>query len=476
MSARTHPVRRILYLCLLLPFAVTGCASNSEVADLDERLAGPGDYIRAPYMVTVTDSSAVVRWRSSRPVQPGFRFWAEDGDTLTATLPETGMDHTFEMVDLVAATNYLYQVRVQDTIWTEAVEFSTFPEPGSREQFTFLAIGDTGTLSSGQVALAARINEEDAALIIHMGDVAYPDGTEQELTDKHFAVYGPILKRVPFYPAPGDHDLRVNWGEPYINAFTPPEGRPSGSPLYYSFTHDNVRFIALDSQTSEEHAARFGYVGDPSSEQYQWFIAELSAARADPAIDWTVVYFHHGPYSASTGFGGHGSDLAIRQFLVPLMDGYDVPIVFTGHDHDYQRSRPIRGNAVAPDDEGTVYVITGGGGGRRTFRGTGADWFTAYSDQIYEYVRVQVDHYTLSLEAVDIDGNVFDSYEITIPEERRKPFAREAVPLAMPGEDAAEEVPEGEFAPDGGQPAQGASTTPTPEPPSAGRPAPATPR
>jgi len=471
-------VRRTLFLLLFLPLGFAGCASNSEVAELDERLAGPGDYIRAPYMVTVTDSSAVVRWRSSRPVQPGFRFWAVDGDTLTETLPASGLDHTFEMVDLVAATDYFYQVRVQDTIWTEAVEFRTFPEPGSREPFTFLAMGDTGTLSSGQVALAAQINQEEAALIIHMGDVAYPDGTEQELTDKHFAVYGPILKRAPFYPAPGDHDLRVNWGEPYINAFTPPEGRPSGSPLYYSFTHDNVRFIALDSQASEEHAARFGYVGDPSSEQYQWLLTELSAAKADPAIDWTVVYFHHGPYSASTGFGGHGSDLAVRQFLAPLMDGYGVPIVITGHDHDYQRSRPIRANEVAPENEGTVYLVTGGGGGRRTFRGTGADWFTAYSDQIYEYVRVEVDHFTMSLEAVDVDGNVFDSFELTILEEGRKPFARDAVPLTMPGreEDAAEEVPEGEFAPAGGQPAQGGSTTPAPQSSPAERPVPDTPR
>ncbi|HKY60099.1 MAG TPA: metallophosphoesterase family protein [Gemmatimonadota bacterium] len=471
-------MRRIPFRLLLLALLSAACASNGEVAELDERLAGPGDFIRAPYMVTVTDSSAIVRWRSSRPVQPGFRFWAEDGDTLTETLPATGLDHTFEMVDLVAATTYFYQVRVQDTIWTEAVEFRTFPEPGSREPFTFLAMGDTGTLSSGQVALAAQINQEEAALIIHMGDVAYPDGTEQELTDKHFAVYGPILKRVPFYPAPGDHDMRVSWGEPYINAFTPPEGRPSGSPLYYSFTHDNVRFIALDSQSSEEHAARFGYVGDPSSEQYQWLLLELSEARADPAIDWTVVFFHHGPYSASTGFGGHGSDLAVRQFLAPLMDGYGVPIVFTGHDHDYQRSRPIRGNEVVPENEGTVYVVSGGGGGRRTFRGTGADWFTEYADQIYEYVRVRVDHYTMSVEAVDVDGNVFDSFELTIPEELRKPFARESVPLTMPGqeEDAAEEIPEGEFAPAGGRPAEGGSATPAPEPPPAERPAAVTPR
>ncbi len=444
-------MRRIPLPLFLASFLLAGCASNSGVAELDERLAGPGDFIRAPYLVTVTDSSAIVRWRSSRPVQPGFRFWADE-DTLTATLPETGVDHTFEMTGLLPATDYFYQVRVQDTVWTEAVEIRTFPEPGTRESFRFLVMGDTGTLSSGQIALASHINEEEVALILHMGDVAYPDGTEQELTDKHFAVYGPILKRVPFFPAPGDHDTRVRFGQPYIDAFTPPEGRPSGSPLYYSFTHDNVRFIALDTQEREEHTARYGYLGDPSSEQYQWLLTELSAASADPGIDWTIVYFHHAPYSASTGFGGHGSDLAVRRYLSPLMDGYSVPLVFSGHDHDYQRSRPIRANQRAEDGEGTVYIVSGGGGGRRTFRGTGADWFTAYSEQIYEYVRVEVDHYALSIEAVDLDGRVFDSYEMTIPEERRKSFEREAVPLTMPGPEPTRE-PEGEFTPASEQPA-----------------------
>ena len=440
-------LHRIPLLSLLACIVLAGCASNGQVAELDERLAGPGEFVRAPYLVTVTDSSAVVRWRSSGPVQPQFRFWEADEDTVTATLSETGVDHTFEMMNLLPDTDYFYQVHVQDTIWTDAVEIHTFPEPGTREPFTFIVLGDTGTLSSGQLALGEQLNQEEAALIIHVGDIAYPDGTEQELTSKHFAVYGPILKRVPMYPAPGDHDLRTEFGRPYVNAFTPPEGRNSGSPLYYSFTHDNVRFISLDTKSEEEHTARYGYVGDPSSEQYQWLLTELSAAKTDPNIDWTVVYFHHAPYSASRGLGGHGSDLAVRRFLTPLMDGYGIPLVFSGHDHDYQRSRPIRENQLAEEGYGTVYVVTGGGGGRRTFRDTGVDWFTAYAEQIYEYVRVKVDHYTLDLEAVDIDGRVFDSYEMTIPEEKRKTYERPAAPLTMPEQEEPAEEPAGKFTP-----------------------------
>ncbi|CAN5343180.1 hypothetical protein BH18GEM1_BH18GEM1_20040 [soil metagenome] len=427
--------KRVLLLLLVTTLGLR-CARNTERVALDEPITPPGTVEREPYLVTVSDTSAVLRWSTYTPEQPGIRFWAEgtEGDTTELVLEEMGRDHTFQMLSLLPATEYTYQIQINDTLWSDAAGYRTFPKPGSKEPFTFLALGDSGTRSAGQLAVADQLNQEEAALILHMGDVAYMDGTVQEFTDNHFGVYAPLLKRVPFFPAPGDHDLRTAGGAPYIDAFTPPGGRPSSeSPLYYSFTYGSVRFIALDSKSSEEHAVEHGYLGDPASEQYQWLLRQLSAARADPNIDWTIVYFHHPPYSASTGFGGHGSDLAIRRTISPLMDGYRVLLVFNGHDHDYQRSRPIRGNALVEDGEGTVYYVSGGGGGRTTFRGTGADWFTAFSEQLYHYLRVHVDHYTVRIEAVNVDGNVFDEYEVTIPEDQRKTWIKEAEPLALPG-------------------------------------------
>lgn len=235
-------------------------------------------------------------------------------------------------------------------------------------------------------------------------------------------------------------------GEPYAEAFTPPGGHASESAFYYAFTYGNVRFISLDSEDTEAHARAYGYIGDPTSRQYQWLLRELSAARQDPRLDWTVVYWHHPPYSASTGFGGHGSQLPMRRALSPLMDGYSVRLVYNGHDHDFQRSRPLRGNAVVEANAGTVYYVTGGGGGRTAFRGTGADWFTANSEQTFHYLRAKVDRYTMTIEAVNIAGQVFDTYEVTIPEDQRKPprlpaepvpFDDEADPAATPDVEAA---------------------------------------
>jgi alkaline phosphatase D len=108
---------------------------------------------------------------------------------------------------------------------------------------------------------------------------------------------------------------------------------------------------------------------------------------------------HQVPMSTSTS--GNGSDLAIRQAWLPLFDKYEVDLVLHGHEHDYERSYPVRGydagefgTVVAPNPgqtkgaavdtrrpsvvttepyehdgipawntaEGTVYLVLGGGG------------------------------------------------------------------------------------------------------------------
>jgi hypothetical protein len=82
--------------------------------------------------------------------------------------------------------------------------------------------------------------------------------------------------------------------------------------------------------------------------------------------------------------------------------------------------------------------VSGGGGGRWNFRGTGTDWFTAEADQINQYMRIAVDHYDLTLEAVNTAGTVFDTHEMSIPEDQRKPELRPTEPVALPAAAAAE--------------------------------------
>jgi len=59
----------------------------------------------------------------------------------------------------------------------------------------------------------------------------------------------------------------------------------------------------------------------------------------------------------STSVPGNGSDLGIRQAWLPLFDKYEVDLVLSGHEHDYERSYPVRGYDAGP--HGTVETLSG---------------------------------------------------------------------------------------------------------------------
>ncbi len=54
-----------------------------------------------------------------------------------------------------------------------------------------------------------------------------------------------------------------------------------------------------------------------------------------------VVFMHQ--CAMSTSLPGNGSDLGIRQAWLPLFDKYEVDLVLSGHEHDYERTYPVRG-------------------------------------------------------------------------------------------------------------------------------------
>jgi len=121
---------------------------------------------------------------------------------------------------------------------------------------------------------------------------------------------------VKFYAALGNHDdpTQVNYKLFNMNG-----------ERYYSFKPSliaNVRFFALDSN----------YM-DPK--QLEWLEKELAASGSD----WKIAFFHHPPYAS----GRHGSDEILRSHLEPLFLKHQVNVVFTGHEHFYERIKPQKG-------------------------------------------------------------------------------------------------------------------------------------
>ena len=109
---------------------------------------------------------------------------------------------------------------------------------------------------------------------------------------------------------------------------------------------------------------------------------------------------------------------AVHDFVNPIAERHGVQLVLAGHEHGYERTAPLTANRPADPGRGTVYMITGGGGGELHVVNPGGLTETAL--QVYHYLRVDAVGGALTLRAIGLDGAEIERYVI-----RPKPVVRE---------------------------------------------------
>ena len=343
---------------------------------------------RDQYVQNVSARSAVITWMSEEPgagfVQYGEtpELEHEQGDG------RTGKRHAVTLSGLRPGCRYYYRVAGAQ----KTASFRTAPER-TGSGFTFAIVGDSGTGSKAQWAVAGVLERMKPDLILHTGDVVYPKGDDADYDPKFFAPYRRIIEGVPIFPSLGNHDVETKNGSPYLENFYLPPNDLDGTGRYYSFDWGNAHFVALDSELYYDDDG-----GDPER-QKAWLERDLGETRQP----WKVVFFHRPPYSSSE----HGSDLMVREDLEPTLARHGVNLVFSGHDHDYERTVQIKG---------VTYVVTGGGG-KDLYEAGESEW-TAFSRSTHHAVRVRVDGDRLLLEAVEPTGAVVDRLELRLDRAR----------------------------------------------------------
>ena len=256
-----------------------------------------------------------------------------------------------------------------------AVVVLTAAPPG-RSSVTFAVIGDSGTGDRVQYELAQQMAAVQARrpfdLVIMLGDNIYGRQQPGDFVQKFERPYKPLLDAgVRFYAALGNHDNERNR---FYRPFN------MGGERYYTFAVRNVRFFVLDSDSL-----------DPK--QREW-IETVLAASTD---DWKICYFHHPLYSDG---GRHGSQVDLRVVLEPLFVKYDVNVVFSGHDHVYERIKP---------QKGITYFVAGSAGQLRKGDLHRSDLTAAAFDQDQAFVVVDIAGDELTFEAISRTGQVVDS-------------------------------------------------------------------
>ena len=134
---------------------------------------------------------------------------------------------------------------------------------------------------------------------------------------------------------------------------------PNGLTTYNRGYTGDLKFVAADDSLVPD------FTGGTPNLQTIWLERTLREARHDDGVDMIVVFMHQ--CAMSTSVPGNGSDLGIRQAWLPLFDRYEVDLVLSGHEHDYERTYPVRGYDVGalgtvvtpnPDQTAGAMVVT----------------------------------------------------------------------------------------------------------------------
>jgi hypothetical protein len=189
----------------------------------------------------------------------------------------------------------------------------------------------------------AKLLEANPGTVMALGDLAYPDGTEENFKcyDK---TWGRVKSRTR--PAVGNHEFHSEGATYYFQYFGAAAGDPKTG--YYSYELGSWHVVVLNSECKQVGGCQAG------SPQEKWLREDLAAHP----VACTLAYFHKPRFSSG---GTHGDDLEVTPLWQALYDS-NADLVLNGHDHDYERFAPQDPNGKADPKRGIREFVVGTGG------------------------------------------------------------------------------------------------------------------
>jgi predicted phosphodiesterase len=296
---------------------------------------------RQPYLQMQTEHSVIIKWQTPA-IEIGCVRYGKTALSEKVCEEEASRYHLVRLEQLEKNSQYHYMVDSASLkIDPVGRTFKTLHDDANQTQRIWV-LGDSGNFNEAQQdvrkAMYAHLDGQSVDIWMMLGDNAYRSGTQKQFNQGLFRAFPEMSKSNALWSVIGNHDAR-RWA--YYDIVEHPTngesgGEPSGSEKYYAFNNGNVHFVMLDSQTEDLGA---------EGAMARWLEKDLQANQQR----WTIVAFHHPPYSK----GSHDSDdhfdsggrmIDMREHFVPILEKYDVDLVLSGHSHTYERSSLLHGH------------------------------------------------------------------------------------------------------------------------------------
>lgn len=341
---------------------------------------------RGPYLQLARQDGITIVWRTDKALKNPRVAYQKEGDrklsqcAANAILPrglagqdklskapEGTIQYEATISGLEPDTSYRYFIFDGDAELLKSDvdhRFSTHPPAGKATPTRIWVVGDSGTGEYHQLLVhrAMQIYTKETKrpldFYLHVGDMAYGQGTDDQFQKKFFEPYEKTLRNTVCWASLGNHEGSSSDGKknkgPFFDAFVCPTrgeagGLPSGSESFYSFDYGDIHVICLNSHDIDR---------TPQGEMAKWLVRDLANTRAN----WIMGFWHHPPYTKGT----HDSDteeqlVEMRNHIMPIMEKGGVDMVLSGHSHIYERSMLLDGAYATPTTAKGVIFNDGDG-------------------------------------------------------------------------------------------------------------------
>lgn len=340
-------------------------------------------FIKGPYVQTLKHTGMTIVWEGDT-THTGKVYYGI-GNKLDMLVETTAPMNVQKVVlkDLQAETEYSYQVEVNG-FKSERHSFRTAVKDGS--PFMFVAYGDNKNGPFNHKKIADLILSYNPLFVANNGDLVERGEVYKQWEKLFFTPAGELIANVPLIPAIGNHEDNAKY---YYNYFCLPDNK-----AWHSFKINGAHFIIVN--TEEE------FLMD-SAEQINWLKNDLKNNKST----WTFVFEHIPPFTSGGNYYSN-ERIKVKNLLHPIYEKYGVDMVLCGHDHHYERSKPI---GSEDSEHAVIYIVGGNGGTPMRYIGKPKP-FSHISTRTFGFSLIEIEGTKMKFKEISIENKILDEFEI----------------------------------------------------------------